>query len=567
MQVAGKRKKTKKKKAAQKKSKKTSSSKPSSASLQDVAVKQAKQQREISISEFFSKNRHLLGFDNPKKALLTTVKEAVDNSLDACEDARLLPEVAIQINPVFGKDKEKPIQDRYLIVMEDNGPGILKSQIPNIFGKLLYGSKFHQMKQSRGQQGIGISAAAMYGQITTGKSFLVISKTAGKSQAQKMEIRIDTKSNKPVVAKDALVDWEPIIQDKNGKPFKHGTHLEVELKGKYYTGKQSVEDFLRQTMVACPHLSFYFQGPDGKMNTFPRQSKELPEEPLEIKPHPHGVEFGIFIKMLQSTIQKKIRDFLTRDFSRVGPTTAKKILESCKIKPTLSPARVYQKAEELYQSLQEYKIPAPPTNCLSPIGDEGIILGLQRLQEADFYTSTSRRPVVYRGNPFIIEVGLAYGGDRIAESQVEILRFANRVPLLYQQAACGMTKQVIKTDWRKYGMSQPGNSLPVGALTIFIHMASVWVPFTSESKEAIADYPEIGKEVKLALMDAGRKLGIHIRKQRKFADAQKKQDYIEKYLPHVGIAIQEVLGISDKQKTNFVDRLRKTLERERMKGF
>lgn len=122
----------------------------------------AAKQREISVSEFFLKNRHLLGFDNAKKALLTTIKEAVDNSLDACEEAKILPEILIEVKQLQ--------EDRFVVIVEDNGPGVVREQIPKIFGKLLYGSKFHSMKQSRGQQGIGISAAGMYGQLTTGAS-------------------------------------------------------------------------------------------------------------------------------------------------------------------------------------------------------------------------------------------------------------------------------------------------------------------------------------------------------------------------------------------------------------
>src|SRR5438045_354539 len=149
----------------------------------------AKGQRDISVSEFFTKNRHLLGFDNPQKALLTAVKEAVDNSLDACEEAGILPTLRVQI--------EETAEGRFKVTVEDNGPGIVKAQIPKIFAKLLYGSKFHRLKQSRGQQGIGISAAGMYGQLTTGRPIIITSKTGKGRPAHRMEVRIDARTNAP----------------------------------------------------------------------------------------------------------------------------------------------------------------------------------------------------------------------------------------------------------------------------------------------------------------------------------------------------------------------------------
>src|SRR5271165_1030302 len=177
----------------------------------------ATRQREISVSEFFTKNRHLLGFDNPAKALLTTVKEAVDNSLDACEEAGILPELWVEIREIapvaMGKsskekagapgDRAAPAgPSRFRVIVQDNGPGIVKAQIPKIFAKLLYGSKFHRLKQSRGQQGIGISAAGLYGQLTTGKPVVITSKIGKGRPAYLIHLRIDTKHNQPDVVKE-----------------------------------------------------------------------------------------------------------------------------------------------------------------------------------------------------------------------------------------------------------------------------------------------------------------------------------------------------------------------------
>ncbi|MDP6839500.1 MAG: DNA topoisomerase VI subunit B, partial [Planctomycetota bacterium] len=150
-----------------------------------------------------------------------------------------------------------------------------------------------------------------------------------------------------------------------------------------------------------------------------------------------------------------------------------------------------------------------------------------------------------------------------ADEPVRIMRFANRVPLLYQQAGCAITKGIIQTTWRSYGLQQPRGGLPVAPAAIFVHIASVWVPFTSESKEAIAAYPEILKEIKLGLRECGRKLGIHIRKGKRLKREFDKRSYIEKYIPHIGIALQEILDLSQKDTDDTVTTLEDVLHKSR----
>ncbi|HEX7880908.1 MAG TPA: DNA topoisomerase VI subunit B, partial [Candidatus Eisenbacteria bacterium] len=234
----------------------------------------ATRQREISVSEFFSKNRHLLGFDNPAKALLTTIKEAVDNSLDACEEAGILPDLKIEIVELS--------ETRYRVVVEDNGPGIVRQQVPRVFGSLLYGSKFHRLRQSRGQQGIGISAAGMYGQLTTGKPIIIRSKIHPKKPAHHFEIQIDTKKNMPVVGVDKEIEWD----------VPHGTRVELELEATYKRGKRTVDGYIEQTALANPHARFVYKAPKDPEVIFERAANELPKAPMEIKPHPHGIELG-----------------------------------------------------------------------------------------------------------------------------------------------------------------------------------------------------------------------------------------------------------------------------------
>ncbi len=488
-----------------------------------TAESMASRQREISVSEFFTKNRHLLGFDNPAKALLTTVKEAVDNSLDACEEAGILPEILVEITEVqAGATPTAP--SRFRVAIEDNGPGIVKPQIPKIFAKLLYGSKFHRLKQSRGQQGIGISAAGLYGQMTTGRPVVIVSKTGKGRPAFRIELRIDTKRNQPDVVKDDTTEW-----DKD-----HGTRVEIELLAAYRGGRTGVQEYLEQTVVANPHLALTWVSPKGERFEFPRVTQELPREAQEIKPHPHGVELGMLHMMLQDS----------------GTKTVKQVLEMAKVSPRLAAEKLHgEDLERLHKALGEVKVLAPPATAVVPIGEELLVEGLKRrFPRAEFYSSTTRPPKVYRGNPFVVEAALAYGGDLPADEPAEIMRLANRVPLQYQPKACAISESVYTTNWRNYEMQQPKGSLPVAPLAIVVHLASVWVPFTSEAKEAVAHYDELLEEMQLALKECGRKLAAHVRAHKHAQREQMRRSIFEKYIPEVATALGEILGMP-KEKT------------------
>ncbi len=488
----------------------------------------AKGQRDISVSEFFAKNRHLLGFDNKRKALLTTIKEAVDNALDACEEAGVLPELHVVIDQLA--------EERFRVTVRDNGPGIVKGQIPNIFGKLLYGSKFHRLKMSRGQQGIGISAAGMYGLLTTGKSVHVTSRTSPHKEAHHFRVAIDTAKNRPDVIKDETVevDWE------------RGTEVTIELIASYSKGKQSVDEYLEQTAIANPHALMYYKSPIGQRREFPRGSDELPAETKEIKPHPYGIELGVLMKMLKEARGVKLAGFLQQSFSRLSPSVSQQVCALAGLSSRAAPSTIPNPdIERLYQAMQSVKVMAPPTDCLAPIGVRALLAGLLKEVKAEFFTATTRRPAVYRGNPFAIEIALAYGGNVPADGTARVIRFANRVPLLYQQSACAAFKSVLEVDWRNYGLSQPGGGLPVGPLVIMVHMASVWVPFTSESKEAIADYDEIRKEMALALRECGRKLATYVRRRRRQKLEADKRDIFTRYIPDVAEALANLTGQSE----------------------
>jgi DNA topoisomerase VI subunit B len=559
-----------------------------------TAEQMASQQREISISEFFTKNRHLLGFDNPSKALLTTIKEAVDNSLDACEEAGILPEITIEVRDLSldakGDGELTKGEGRFVVVIEDNGPGIVKAQAPKIFGKLLYGSKFHRLKQSRGQQGIGISAAAMYGQLTTGQPIRVTSRTGKGKPAHFFEIQIDTRKNNPLVTEDREVpDWPP----------EHGTRVELEIVANWQTGQRFVNRYVEHSALSNPHCTFHYQRPRARKLTFPRATDELPKEAQEIKPHPHGVELGALMLMASESKSHDVKGFLQTAFSRVSGSVADEIVKAAGFKAKVRPRNLAEDRElaaKLHKAIGATKIMAPPTHVLSPIGDElmrrGLVSflnvietegpeqeeqldldaatkkkatkkekaakaaapevpdappeeGVEKIKGHNYFIATvTRPPKVYRGNPFQVEVGLAYGGSWPADKPIELFRFANRVPLLFQRGACGTTEAIAKTDWRNYLLSQPKGGLPVGPMALLVHIASVWVPFTSEAKEAVAHYPEIMKEIQLAAQECGRKLAAHIRKQ-KHADYQaQRRSIFELYIEEVAAAIGKITGKS-----------------------
>ena len=520
------------------------------------AAEMGARQREISVSEFFTKNRHLLGFDNPRKALLTCVKEAVDNALDACEEAGILPEVIVKVEVAAnGVNAPAPSQaNRFRVTVIDYGPGIVRQQIPRIFAKLLYGSKFHRLRMSRGQQGIGISAAGMYAQLTTGKPVQIISRTGARTPAHYFEVQIDTKKNEPRIFEQKQIEWEN----------HRGTQVTLEIEGRYQKGRGSVDEYLEQTAIANPHVKLAYHTPEGDTKEYPRTIEELPPQPREIKPHPYGIEFGMMLKMLHDTKSHSLAGFLSSEFSRVSSSLAQEICKAAKLSPDTRPRNLHgAAAETFYKAIQSTKIMAPPSNCISPIGEKAILHGLYKQIKGDFYTAVTRPPAVYRGNPFVIEAGLAFGkgpeqaaGKReqpkgpLAEGEshdddnelASVIRYANRVPLLYQQSACATFKAVLDTTWRNYGVAQSRGALPAGPMVIFVHMASVWVPFTSESKEAIADYDEIRKEIKLALQECGRRLGVFLRRREHAKDEFRRRNIFELYIEEVVEACNRLKG-------------------------
>lgn len=711
---------------------------------QSIAEELSAQQREISVAEFFEQNRQMLGFGSKARAMVTAVKEGVDNSIDAAEDAHILPEVRVTVTETD--------DGHYSLTITDNGPGITEEQVPKVFGKLLYGSRFSKRVQRRGQQGIGISAAVLYGQLTTGKPAEVTSKVQEKQEAEYFEVGIDTDENDPQIRESRTVDW----------PFDHasGTSITIYLEANF-RGRSSLHKYIDHTAIVNPHATVELNEPEKSVR-HERTVSELPEQPTEINPHPHGIELGTLRSLIEVTDSHSISGFLQSEFTRVGQTTADDIVaafmdrvhgrycswevpDPTKEIPELAVAnghhhpridegespistgeddgsdvetvtlvshikdhvnrkgkeateafarttaeslhdsgrvswesvqRTTQKsadaiedeygatfgetvrekaaraawdvirttrhqtitavvdaatsdrksasdvngfsemltkrldqagdytssftkaeiesaidrvaessadeidnafgdtaqsnvftelwegmertrkdpallrelrgdrdlANSLHHAMKDVDVMAPPSHCLSPIGEDALQKGIEKVYDAEFYATSTRDASAHSGEPFLVESGIVYGGEMADDGDVDLLRFANRVPLVYQQGACCITSVVSNIRWNNYKLSDKGSGLPQGPVAIVVHVASTNVPFTSESKDAVASVDVIEDEIERAVRDVARELKSHLKQKRTLQQRKRKQDTIAQLLPEFSRKIAEMTG-------------------------
>ncbi|MGB0628445.1 MAG: DNA topoisomerase VI subunit B [Candidatus Thalassarchaeaceae archaeon] len=506
----------------------------------DKAQRIASKQKQISISEFFEKNKHFLGFDTHQRAIITAVKEAVDNSLDACEEGRILPEIHVEIKRLEG--------DRLELVTQDNGPGIPRDSIANVFGKFLLGSRFHAIRQTRGQQGIGITGVVMYAQLTTGSTTTVLSKIETESTAVKVDLALDTKNNRALRSNEDRIPLEEWFEE-SGMESLHGLRIKTVMAAKYQRGRQSVHQYLRMTSIVNPHATIRLRviGKDGEIideGEWMRTTKILPRPVVEIRPHPHGMQFGTLQRMLKNTKERNVRSFLRKEFEKVSPLVSKKILEHAEIDEKRKPSGLsVEGIQNLLSAFMAVKIQAPPTDCLSPIEDLLIKKGLEKAIDSRYAATVTRTPTVSQGNPFQVEVGLVFGGDLPSDGSVEVLRFANRVPLMYQQGGCLLTKGIESIDWRRYGLEQTGGKgVPKGPAAILVHLASTNVQFTSEAKEAVSENEEVLDELRRALFEVGRGLQGHRKRIGQREKSREKFDLINKILPEIASKSSSMLG-------------------------
>ncbi len=501
--------------------------------------------REMKPSEFFYEYRELAGFTNATRALYQTVRELVENALDATDVYGIKPTITIIIERVNSE------LNYYKVTVEDNGVGIDPAYVPDAFGKVLFSSKY-KLRQSRGRFGLGAKMAVLYGQMTTGSAVEVYTSPIGSDKIYYFKVKIDVKTNVPIVlarkAWSKRSDW-------------HGTRVSVTVLGDWGKAKHRIYEYLRRTAIVAPYADIVFIDPDGNVTHYPRVIDEVPPGPKEVKPHPHGVDIIKLKEMLKSSSASTIMEFLIKSFQGVGKKTAEKFLEWAKIDPNLDIKRVDdQFIEYLARKLREYKKFRPPTaDALSPLGPKVIEAGLKAILKPEFVTVVTRRPRAYSGHPFIVEVGIAYGGGVPVSDEPILLRYANKIPLLYDEKSDVAWKVVDPKnfDWKYYQVSFPA---PLAVLT---HICSTKIPYRAAGKESVADVPEIEHELKNALREAARRLRAYILKKKKEEEAKRKIITFLKYTPEVAKSLATILkgdGVSEEYiKSLLINAMKKRL--------
>ncbi|MBN1941552.1 MAG: DNA topoisomerase VI subunit B [Candidatus Diapherotrites archaeon] len=493
----------------------------------------AKEFKEHSVAEFFKKNKQMLGLTGKIRTLTTIIHEYVTNSLDACEEAGILPELEVKISELGN--------EYYEIAIKDNGPGLTKNTVGKALGQLLAGTKFHRLMQMRGQQGIGAAGCTMLALVTTGKPVQVISGTS-KHKPFMAEITIDPKKNEPKIVK---------IEDIE-KDFK-GLAIKAKFKDvKYQKSEQAPLEYLRRTAIANPHAKISFTDPAGEKFVFDRTSTKIPKRSVEVKPHPKGVTVDELLTMSKTTQARKIASFLKTDFDRMGEKSILEVSKKVTFDLNKDPKKLaWEEAEEIIKCFKEMTFIAPSLDGLSPIGEDRIRASIKNIVEPEFLSVLTRKPTVYRGGfAFQVEAGIAYGGNAGKGSgekdehtgqeikRIEIMRFANRVPLLFDTGGCALTKAVQSLDWKRYGVKSLDNS----PLSVFIHMLSVHIPYTGAGKQAVSDEDEVMEELRLALMQSARQIWRFVAGKRKREEKEKKKKLFLKYATEVAIAVHELTG-------------------------
>ncbi len=500
--------------------------------------KGTEQFRAIGPGEFFFRNIELTGFKNPARAIFQTVKEMLDNSLDAAETHGILPKIMIQIENVK--------ENIYRITVDDNGIGVPQDKIPYAFGRVLYSSKYVE-RQTRGTYGLGVKAAVLYAQKTTGEPALVISSPVGDKKVYRFKVSTDTSTNEPDVrekgAWSKAGDW-------------HGTRVSITIEGNWSRARSKVLEYIYRTAIVAPYADITVITPEGKLIRYPRRTKEMPVPPKEVKPHPLGVDIETMKRIAKRTTAKTVEQMLRSEFQAIGPKTAKAILSIAGIEPSKEPKRLTEEEiKALVKAIKEYgekkKFRPPSKEALSPIGEKLIKIGLMTMLKPEFVTAITRRPSSYAGHPFVVEVGIAYGGEIKPSDTPILLRYANKTPLLYDEKSDVSWKVVNEVNWKNYEVEFPA------PLVVLVHIASTKVPFKDVSKDAVADVPEIENEIRLAVQEAARRLKRYLIKKRKEEELAERMITFLKYVPEIARSLK-VLSIDPSTKKPLVDE--KTIE-------
>lgn len=508
-----------------------------------------------STAEYFAKNLQQVGFSSPTKAVLTTLKEAVDNSLDACEEAGILPEMTVSVQRIGNGSSRNT--DLVEIIVEDNGPGIDQEDIPKVFGEYLASSKFGRGRCSRGQQGIGISAATTWAQLTNASGVKVMSKTKGMRKAISAIVDVDIKGNRGLLKKKEMVDWD--------KP--HGTRVEFRIDGRVQlNGDGGLLTYLEGTTVVNPHLSMNYKLMDSEWTAIGRVSEDVPVVPPATLPHPHTMKLGEFMTHAALFGKITLENFLKKGFSRVTDQTLKDMVKKGLSKSYFTKTLTTIKEDEykkIFQAIQDTELVNPSTKSVLTVGEEGLAKSIQRLGATDFFSVVTRKPTICDHKPVVVEVAIARFIDRgEPENQVQLLRFANRVPLQFDKSACAITRAVESVNWRSYGIAQPKDSLPLGPYVFAVSVTSPFIKFKNASKETIDGGDDLIEEIRRTLMQTGQKLSRHIRAEHKAADLERKIQHIEKFGPILVEGLARIVGAPKSRELKAEEGLKKLLGRD-----
>ena len=490
-----------------------------------------------STAEYFAKNLQQVGFSSPTKAVLTTLKESVDNSLDACEDAGIAPNVKIQIKKEGAGSSKNT--DLISVTVEDNGPGLEEKNIQRVFGEYLASSKFGRRRCSRGQQGIGISAATTWAQLTNAKGVHVISKTKNMNKAVSVVVDMDIKNNKGI-----LKNKKTISIDK-----KHGLKLEFFIDGRVQLrGEGGLITYLEGTALVNPHLEMEYQLLDQEPRKISRVSSIVPQIPPAALPHPHTMKLGEFLQHVGIYGRITLKKFLKTAFSRITDSVFKQMIQEGLSAGLLNKplTRIGEKEyKNIFSVLHKIPLANPSTKSVLAVGEAGLAESIHRLGDIDFFSVITRKPRICDYKSVVVEVAIARLKDTgRGEDSIQLLRFANRVPLQFDKASCAITKAVESVNWRTYGLSQSKKSLPTGPYVFAVSVTSPFIKFKNASKETIDASEELVEEIRLSLMQSGQKLKKHIRKEKNTEDLLRKKEYIEKFAPILIRKIKDITGAS-----------------------
>ncbi|MBA0784233.1 hypothetical protein Gotri_001825 [Gossypium trilobum] len=551
--------------------------------------------KQKSPAEFFAENKNIAGFDNPGKCLYTTVRELVENALDSAEAISELPVIEITIeeivkskfNSMIGlvdrervdealyddyetaKAREKRLAKEaraqeiqaknaalgkkvkehavsksskgrgeasfYRVTCRDNGRGMPHDDIPNMFGRVLSGTKYG-LKQTRGKFGLGAKMALIWSKMSTGLPIEISSSMRGQNYLSFCRLDIDIHRNIPHIH---------LHEKRDNKDKWYGAEIQVVIEGNWTTYRSKILHYMRQMAVITPYAQFLFKfvsdAPDKNVTIkFARRTDVMPPVPVETKHHPSSVDILLIKRLIAETSKQNLMQFLQHEFVNIGKPLAERLIGE--MGPEFSPKMAVksltdQQIVRIHQLFRQAKFDDPSGDCLSPAGEYNLRLGIIKELHPDMVATYSGSAQVFEGHPFIVEAGVSVGGKDVKQG-LNIFRFANRIPLLFEQGGDVVTRTALKRiSWNNYKINQTQDKIGV-----FVSIVSTKIPFKGTGKEYIGDdISEIASAVKSAIQQCCIQLKSKIVKKMQAREQQERKRNLSKYIPDASNAVYNVL--------------------------